>query len=592
MSQFSVELNKLASLFDAGRHAELEIQARSLLERHPHSGIVWKLFGSALHAQGKDCLPALRKATELLPDDALAHYNLGNILGERGFLAEAEASYRRALRIRPDFAEAHSNLGMTLHELGRLSEAEASYRRALQIRTDLPETSCNLGNTLRELERFSDAEFCYRWALRHRPDFAEAHCNLGNALRDQGRPTEAETCYRRALQIKPDYAEAHCNLGNILLETGSMDEAESSIRRALEIRPDSVEARASLVFAGKVKPGDENLAALIKLDAAAQNGTKPLSGKDAVFLHFALGKGHDDCKEYERAFPHFLEGCRLKRATLDYDPDSTARYFSSIMSNHDAATIKRLRGGGDPSRLPIFVLGMPRSGTTLTEQIISSHPEVYGAGELPDLLSIAQKKIDSTTFPDNLRLFDQELLASRGAEYAASLQRHAPDARRITDKMPANFQAVGLIHLMLPNAKIIHVNRNPVDTCLSCFTTLFRSGQAYTYDLTELGRYYVGYARLMEHWRKVLPHGAFLDVRYEDIVADQETQSRRLIEYCGLEWNDACLDFHRSRRAVRTASVAQVRQPLYKSSLERWRNYEKFLGSLLDALGDLAPDRN
>jgi len=180
----------------------------------------------------------------------------------------------------------------------------------------------------------------------------------------------------------------------------------------------------------------------------------------------------------------------------------------------------------------------------------------------------------------------------RGApEYVTGLKQRAPHAQRITDKMPANFFAVGLIHLMLPNAKIIHINRNPVDTCLSCFTRLFNRKQEHTYDLAELGRYYVNYARLMAHWRNVLPAGAFLDIRYEDIVADQEAQARKLIKYCGLEWNDACLDFHKTKRPIRTASLTQVRQPIYNSSVERWRSYEKFLGPLLDALGDLVPGR-
>jgi hypothetical protein len=255
--------------------------------------------------------------------------------------------------------------------------------------------------------------------------------------------------------------------------------------------------------------------------------------------------------------------------------------------------MERLRGGGNPSRLPVFVLGMPRSGTTLVEQIISSHPDVHGAGELPDLLEIAQRDIAGTgaAFPNNIPAIDKAGLAGWAADYVAGLHRRAPDARHITDKMPANFLAVGLINMMLPNAKIIHVSRNPVDTCLSCFMQLFGSGQEQTYDLAELGRYYADYARLMEHWRSVLPDGAFLDAQYEDIVADQETQARRMIAFCGLDWNDACIDFHKNKRSILTASVTQVRQPIYKSSVERWRHYEKFLGPLLDALGDLAPKR-
>jgi hypothetical protein len=312
-------------------------------------------------------------------------------------------------------------------------------------------------------------------------------------------------------------------------------------------------------------------------------------------LHFALGKCHDDTKDYDKAFPHFLAGCKLKRAKLTYDPANAVRQFAGVMEIFDKATIDRLRGAGDPSDVPVFVLGMPRSGTTLTEQIIASHPDVYGAGELHDLLRIAERNITGATtpvtFPDNLRALDQKTLTAWGTEYVAGLKQRAPNAKRITDKMPANFFAVGLIHLMLPNAKIIHVNRNPVDTCLSCFTRLFNRKQEHTYDLAELGQYYVHYARLMEHWRKILPAGAFLDVQYEDIVANQETQARRMVEYCGLEWNDACLDFHNTKRSIRTASVTQVRQPIYKTSVERWRHYEKFLGPLLDALGDLVPGR-
>ncbi|HTN93507.1 MAG TPA: sulfotransferase, partial [Gallionella sp.] len=318
-----------------------------------------------------------------------------------------------------------------------------------------------------------------------------------------------------------------------------------------------------------------------------------LSENRRMSLHFALGKCYDDTGDYAKAFPHFMAGCKMKRAKLAYDPANAERQFAGLMEIFDRAALERLRGAGDPSALPVFVLGMPRSGTTLTEQIIASHPDVHGAGELHDLLRIAERNIAGMTtaipFPDNLRALDRQTLAAWGAEYAAGLKQRAPEAERITDKMPANYFAVGLIHLMLPNAKIIHVNRNPVDTCLSCYTRLFNRKQEHTYDLAELGRYYVQYARLMQHWRNVLPAGAFLDVKYEDIVADQEAQARKLIAYCGLEWNEACLDFHNTKRSIRTASVTQVRQPIYTSSVERWRHYEEFLGPLLDALGDLAP---
>ncbi|MDH4235466.1 MAG: sulfotransferase, partial [Gallionella sp.] len=469
----------------------------------------------------------------------------------------ALSSFRTALKIKPDYAEAHNNLGNTLKELGNLDAAAESYRRALEIK----------------------------------PNHTETLTNLGNVLKDLGQAKDAAASYRRALEIDPAYDKALLGVSQLYAISGKMDEAEVMVKKALAIKPDNLEARVLLANARKVHPGDENLAALLAIEETARNSESPMSYQKMIPLHFALGKCFDDLGDHERAFPHFLEGCKLKRATVNYDTAQMTQQFDNVMRVFDQASIERLRGGGNPSHVPIFVLGMPRSGTTLTEQIIASHPEVYGAGELPDLQAIAQREVAGTTgFPGNILALDQAGLTRWADDYVAGLRQRAPDAMHITDKMPGNFWYIGLINVMLPNARIIHVNRNPVDTCLSCFTILFNT-LIQTYDLAELGRYYVDYARLMDHWRKVLPAGAFLDVQYEEIVADQDTQARRIIDFCGLEWSDACIDFHNSKRAVNTASVTQVRQPIYKSSVERWRPYEKYLGPLLDALGDLAPER-
>lgn len=586
------ELNQLLALFSAGHHAEAEERARLLLERYPDAGFVWKVLGVALQLQGKDSLDTLRKAAELLPSDHEAHYNLGNTLLFLNRLDEAEASYQRALRIRPDDADAYFNLGNTFRSQGRLDKAAASYLKALQIRPDHAEVYGNLGNILQELGRLDEAEASYRRALQLKPGHAVAHYNLGNLLHDLNRLNEAEDSLWQALQLKPDYAEAYINLGKLFLVSGRIDEAEANFQRALEIRPGDLMVRLSLALTRKAKTDDDNLAALVTIEDAVRNGDLSLPDDDRVYLHFALGQSYGDIGAYEKAFAHFLEGNRRKRSMLAFDPDQIAQQFASIRQCLNAVSIGRLRGGGNPSSLPIFILGMPRSGTTLVEQIVSSHPGIHGAGELHDLNTIMRRNIAGDGFPDNLRSLDLERLTDWASEYVARLQHRAPDARRITDKMPENFLAVGLIHLMLPNAKIVHVERNPVDTCLSCFTQLFKDGQEFTYDLAELGRYYADYAHLMNHWRKVLPEGAFLDVQYEDLVADQEAQSRRIIEYCGLEWSDACLDFHRNKRVVKTASMSQVRQPMYKSSVERWRHYEKFLGPLLDALGPASSGRN
>ena len=515
--------------------------------------------------------------------------NFGALVLEDERTQDAAAALGKALRINPNYAEAICNMGGVHLVLEENDAALACYRRALELRPVYVEAQMGLSKTCQALENLSAAEAAALRALQFDQNNARAHALLGGIYSELAQPEQAEAQYDQALELDPECDDALLGLGHLCMENGQMEKAEELFRRSLMFKPDNLAARIHIAQVNKVNAGDDNFAALLEEEKKLPG----FSGNKAMSLHFALGKCYDDTEDYGKAFPHFLAGCKLKRAKLSYDPADTQRQFAALADIFNQATIDRLRGAGDPSAVPIFVLGMPRSGTTLTEQIIASHPDVYGAGELHDLLKVAHRKTApaATAFPDNLRSLDPATLTAWGAEYVAGLKQRAPDAPRITDKMPANYFAVGLIHLMLPNAKIIHVNRNPVDTCLSCFTRLFNRKQEHTYDLAELGNYYVDYARLMEHWRKALPAGAFLDINYEDIVADHEAQARHLIEYCGLEWNDACLDFHKTKRSIRTASLTQVRQPIYASSVERWRHYEKFLEPLLDALGDLAPER-
>jgi tetratricopeptide (TPR) repeat protein len=529
--------------------------------------------------------------------------NYGALILEDDRTKEAAEALNKALRINPNYAEAICNMGGVHLALEENEAALAKYQRALALRPVYIEAQMGLAKTYQALENLPAAEAAAKYALQIDASNAKAHALLGGIYSEMAQPEQAEAQYDQALKPDPECDDALLGLGHLCMELGQMDRAEELFLRALEFKPDNLAARIHIAQVKKVKADDENFAALREEEKKSAG----FSENKMMSLHFALGKCYDDSKDYDKAFPHFIAGCKIKRAKLSYDPANAARQFAVVMEIFNQAFIDRLRGAGDRSDVPVFVLGMPRSGTTLTEQIIASHPDVYGAGELHDLLRIAERNAASAfplpnpspadgrgaivSFPDNLRALDQKTLTAWGAEYVAGLKQRAPTARRITDKMPANFFAVGLIHVMLPNAKIIHVNRNPVDTCLSCYTRLFHRKQEHTYDLAELGQYYVHYARLMEHWRKVLPAGAFLDVQYEDIVAGQEAQARRLIEYCGLEWDAACLDFHTTKRSIRTASVTQVRQPIYTTSVERWRHYEKFLGPLLDALGDLVPDR-
>jgi tetratricopeptide (TPR) repeat protein len=610
----SAHSNLGIAYFDHKDYGRAEICQQRALEIDPDFAPALNNMGSICRAH-KDKNAALewyRRASAANANYLEPLSNLGAVLLEEERAQEAAGPLEQALCINPDYVEALCNLGMVRNALDQHDAALPLLQRALQLRPGYAEAYIGLARFYSEKENFPEAEQCARRAVELAPEKAEMYSQLGGIYTEMARSSEAETLYRRALGIDPECNEALLGLGHLGMEGGDMELAESLFRQALTNDADSIPARFHLAQVRKVKAGDENLAALEAAEAAARNAGRPLPDKKAIALHFALGKCYDDSKEYDKAFPHFLEGCRLKRATFDYDANKATQHFDAVMQAFNPATIERLRGAGDASRTPIFVLGMPRSGTTLTEQILASHPDVYGAGELPDLLSIAQRLLtphhssegrsaihrainraptgidaNGTGYPENIRSISRAQLTAWGADYVAGLQQRAPDARHITDKMPANFYAIGLIHLMLPNAKIIHVNRNPVDTCLSCFTRLFNRKQNQTYDLTELGRYYVDYARLMEHWRKVLPAGSFLEVQYEEIVADQEAQARRMIEYCGLEWNEACLDFHKHKRSIRTASVTQVRQPIYNTSVEKWRHYEKHLGPLLEALGDL-----
>ena len=526
-----------------------------------------------------------RKALAIQPDFLESLSNLGAVLVENDLADEAEAPLLKALERQPHYPEALCNLGLVRLKQERLDESGGLLRRSLQLRPGYPEALVGLGRLLQERGELEEAERCLAEAVTRAPDKADAWVHLGEVRVELGLSAEAEAAFIRALELDPSSTEALTGLGNLRLEEGRMEESVGLFEQAIEQDDDCLPARFHLVQARKVRPGDVNLAVLqtqwAELDA--------LSVDKRISLHYALGKAYDDLGQWDEAFPQFLEGARLKRAKLDYDPRVEVERIDRLIASVDAEFFARLQGAGASSDLPIFVLGMPRSGTTLTEQILASHPAVHGAGELRDLMAVMQQPHPGSgkvAFPDHLAELDRDTLNGWGEEYIRRLRRHDPAARHITDKMPANYLAMGLMPLMLPNARIIHVRRNPIDTCVSCFTRLFNRHQEATYDLFELGRHYAHYARLMAHWRSVMPAGSFLEIQYEDIVADQETAARQLIDWVGLDWDEACLSFHQTRRNIRTASVTQVRQPIYTSSVERWRHYEKYLGPLLSGLGE------
>ncbi len=555
----------------------------------------------------------------LRPEFVEAHSNRGNALRALERLDDAMVAYRRALDLRPNFADAWNNLATTLRDLKQPGEAETAYRRALALKPDDPEMLDSLALALKDLHREEEAEATLRRSLAieprnektllylatilldtHKTDEAKALIDRAHALSpnnhdvlnlmgrvafDQGELEKALDYHRRALAIKPDLADALNNVGNVLKELGRLDEAQDSYLKSLALEPKITGVYVNLADSKKFVSGDPHLAAM---EALAQSG-EPLSDTDRLQLDFALAKAYADLKEHSRSFAHLLRGNAGKRAQIKYDEPAVMALFDRIEAVFTAEVIARRAAVGDATRVPIFVIGMPRSGTTLIEQILASHPDVHGAGELKTMNDVVNdvRGADGSVvpFPEFVPALDAKALRQIAARYLAGLQKYAPEARHITDKMPSNYYFAGLIHMAMPNAVIIHSIRDPVDTCISCFSKLFTAEQNHTYDLAELGRYHRRYRQLMAHWHRVLPKGRILDVRYEEVVDDLEKEARRIIAHCGLPWSDACLSFHETERPVRTASATQVRQPIYRTAVGRWRVYEEFLDPLLTALG-------
>ncbi len=562
---------------------------RALLTRPDYANAHSNL-GVALVAQGRiaDAIAHYERALVLRPDYPEAQYNLGFALMAQGRTADAIAIYERALALNPDHADLHNNLGVALVAQGRVEDAIAHYERALVLKPDYPDAHSNLGTALAGQGKMVDAMTHLHRALVLNPGHANAHSNLGRALAAQGQIVDAVSHLQRALVLNPDHAEAHNNLGSIFKAEGSFDDAMAHYGRAIAIKPDYGEAHLNRAEIKSFGHGDPDLAALETLAERHD-----LSANQALHIHFALAKALEDCGDYVRAFEHLRRGNALKRRQIKYDEVAVLKLFEHVSTLFDGNLFTRFQGEGDPSLVPVFVLGMPRSGSTLIEQILASHPQIHGAGELGDFDAAANSVFAagdrSVGYPDSVSAMDGVVLRRIGQSYLARLAALADGKVRVVDKSPGNFLNIGLIRLTLPNARIIHTMRHPIDTCVSCYSKLFTHGQHYTYDLGELGRFYRSYSELMAHWRSVLPPGAMLDVSYEDIVDDLEGQARRLIEYCGLPWDDRCITFYSTSRTIKTASAVQVRKPLFRSSLQRWRHYQGYIGPLLHELKSVLP---
>lgn len=640
------DISALVTLVNQERLGEAEHSARTLLKAYPGAGMLWKILSVAQLRQGKDALPALRKTAELMPLDAEAHRNLGAALHDQGQWAlalenfrralelapndadclveaadalralgrarEAVPLYQQALQLNPAHAEAQNNLGNAFLQLAQLADAAACYQQALRLRPAEVSILCNLGHVLRELgqrreavplysqalkldprrydihwnlgsvlfelRRFREAAACFTRAIELKPDYAPAHLSMGLAMRQQRRPAEAEACCQAALAIKPDYVEALSFLGELRADRGRFAEAEELFQRTIAINPAFSFAYFSIATHRRMSTADS---AWLKGAEGLLARGPPLAHE--ISLRYGLGKYFDDVGEYARAFENYSQANELtKRYGSTYDRDKLTQRVDQIMHCFDAAFMRDPPNQGSSSELPVLIVGMPRSGTSLTEQILASHPAVFGAGEVPfwdGAFNVYQKAALS-------RPVDPTLLPGMAAAYLERFAAAGADALRVVDKMPGNFLYAGMIYSAFPRVRIIHMQRHPLDTCLSIYFQNFFGMGPYANDLGNLAHYYGQYVRVMDHWRAVLPATTLLEVPYEALIEDQEAWSRKMVEFIQLPWDPKCLDFHQTERAVITASKWQVRQKIHSGSAGRWRNYEQFVGPLRAALAD------
>jgi tetratricopeptide (TPR) repeat protein len=604
-----------------GLLAEAEAAGRRAVALAPNLAAAWNNLGIVLQEMLKldESRLCLERALALEPSNAETLNNLGNTLKRLGLAAEAEKRWRAALQLRPNYAEAHSNLSNLLLDEGQYDRAEGMARRAIELNPHFTDAYVNLAAvatarhrhaealqvldallaftpgharalaaralSLKELDRFDEALDAAKRAALTAPESPEPHNAIGQVLQAMGEFEPALAAYDRAAALPgPAQMDAVANRGALFMEFGRKAEAMKAMEEAARAFPNAPGVLFSQTDLRRFAPGDPLIGRMKAL--LVREG---ISLADRTTLHFGLGKAFLDIGDSQQAFRHYDEGNRLKRSTFAHGPEANERWMASVAEVFSPALLAAKAHLGARSDLPIFIVGMPRSGTTLVEQILASHPMVHAAGELKRLQMLSDGSDGIDGFPQSAANLSAAQLKTLGEAYLAFVAPLATGRRHVVDKMPSNFLFAGLIRLILPDARIIHCRRDPADTCLSCYTKLFAGEQEFTYDQRELGRFCRAYQELMAHWRATLPASHLLEVDYEVVVEDVEREARRMLDFLGLPWNDKVLRFYDIERPVRTASVNQVREPIYRTSAGRWRKYTAHLQPLLEALGVSSP---
>jgi tetratricopeptide (TPR) repeat protein len=526
----------------------------------------------------KACCGALSARPASPAGVAEAHANLGELHVQQGRFADAEASCRRALALKPELAQAHRSLGNALARLHRVEESLASFARALAIDPSYLDAHMNAAAVQRSVGQLDAAAANLKRALEIDPDLIQAHIELATVNRLQRRTAECERSCAAALRVDPNSTAALAVLAELYADLGDFARAQQLHRRILEVDPEALESVAGLSRLKRMAISDTDW-----LKDAQRLLAQAWPARRERLLHFALGKYYDDVAEFGRAFHHYRLANELSRQCgPKHDAAALTRTVDAILQCFDPAWIANHQTPPPRSARPVFVVGMLRSGTTLAEQILASHPEVFGAGELSFWSRACAAAFAHAAASRTPLDFGEAEVARFGADYLRVLAGASPEVARVIDKFPVNFFFMGLIHAALPGARFIHMQRDPRDTCLSIYFQQFEAANAYAHDLHDLAQYHGEYRRLMRHWRAVLPPECLLEVPYEGLVEDPERWSRRMLEFVGLSWDARCLDFGSTPRAVVTASRWQVRQGILKSSVGRWRGYAAHLGPLAD----------
>lgn len=568
-----------------GEYSQAERVYAQILKSWPDNADAHNLMGLLAHQTQRHELAEqhMQRSLQLSPKRAEFHYNYGAMLAELKRPDQAAKAFQAAVELAPRMTEAWQGMAFAFLEMKLEMYAAACLQQLLQMEPRRADLWLTLGETFESIALWPEARAALRNAQQLAPDDLRVTLAISRIAVETGDDASAQAGFDKLDVKAPEVPDVHYQKGVWLANNGKFAPARAELEKALELEPDFYQAAIYYAYISEL-PLDHPL--VQRLTQRAARGGFLEAGQGAN-VNFALGYVLDKHKRHDDAFAYFAEANRLLREGVRYSTASHVEYQSNLLKNLGPEFLSRAKKFGNPSKKPLFIVGLPRSGTSLLEQILSGHPEIHGGGEMTFLHAELRRRMGPAGYgnlQNTLGTLDGTVLAQVAESLLAHMDQIAPGKSRVTDKMPSNLTVLGLMHGLFPEAKIIYCQRDPLDVCVSCFTTSFKSGHKFSNDLTELGEYYRISEAAMGHWETMFRPGSFCRVRYEDVVADLEGETRRLLAFCGLDWDEGCLDFQRNTRSVMTASVYQVRQPIYSSAIGRWRRYERHLGPLQQAL--------